>query len=619
VTQPATIELPGGSHLESDAAALRRAQAIGFLRQAPINGIVQIAVAACMVLLLWDHVPQGWLLAWFAFLAIVSLDLLRRWYVGRNRPINRVSARTTHRAAIFATVAGLVWGSIALFLPMLPPLTQVAAFTLIVGMAGGAATTLAPMPVATSGFLIAALSPAVVRFALAPAPEHHVLALVSLIYLCGLLPSTRRVYRSFHESFVAERRNESLLREMGEVRAQWLRMSDNAEAFALLTADRRLVLWNAALARVFGMRPEDIHQGDRYLDAVARGEQTSASWLRAQQELFEYPDTPREQQLANGRWVRSVVRRTGDGGSLVAHVDITALKWRESELISARLSVERRTEELRLAFDQLEMQSRQIEEASHELATARDEALRANEAKSSFLANMSHELRTPLNAIIGFSEIMSGEMLGPMANAQYLDYTTDIGRSGRHLLTIVNDILDMSKIEARAMELREEETDLPQLLQECLRVLGPQIEAARIEVISSIDETMPLVFADSTRLRQVAFNLLSNAIKFTAPEGTLAVHAGLNDAGGVELAIRDSGIGMTHEEAELAIMPFRQVASVYSRDHQGTGLGLPLAKALVAMHGGTMEIASRKGEGTTVTVTLPATRLVPEPPRRAVG
>jgi two-component system cell cycle sensor histidine kinase PleC len=370
----------------------------------------------------------------------------------------------------------------------------------------------------------------------------------------------------------------------------WLDVAEAAEAFVLLDAERCVLLWNESYRRLWGL-PEDLRRGTPYAEMLA-GCAEASEMLG----LLDRPDHVLDHQVAGGRWLSSRVRRGRDGGFVIVHVDISALKEREAELTRA--------------YDQLELQNRRIEEAAQDLAEARDAAQRANEAKSVFLANMSHELRTPLNAIIGFSEIIEREMFGPLGSQRYRDYLGDIGRSGRHLLTLINDILDMSKIEARKMELHEQEIDVEELIAECARVLATRAAAGRVTVDSEIAPDLPRLYADPTRMRQVLINLLSNAVKFTDPEGRVAVRAALDARGQLAIGVEDTGRGMTGEDIEVALQPFRQVATGYARPQEGTGLGLPLAKALVGLHGGNLEITSRPGAGTTITVLLPPTRLL---------
>jgi len=236
-----------------------------------------------------------------------------------------------------------------------------------------------------------------------------------------------------------------------------------------------------------------------------------------------------------------------------------------------------------------------------------DAAHRANKAKSEFLATMSHELRTPLNAILGFSELIHAQMLGPLP-AAYAGYAGDIHTSGRHLLDLINDILDLSKLEAGKFEIHDEAVDLKAVLSDCLLLMRGQAEKSLLVLIEQFAPHVPLIRADGRHMKQIALNLLSNAIKFTPRGGevTVALHA--SRTGLVEFAITDSGIGMTPAEIEVALMPFGQIDSKIARRHQGTGLGLSITRALVEMHGGKLRLESEPGVGTTVSVAIPVAR-----------
>lgn len=232
------------------------------------------------------------------------------------------------------------------------------------------------------------------------------------------------------------------------------------------------------------------------------------------------------------------------------------------------------------------------------------------------MARLSHDLRTPLNAIIGFSEVMASEMFGPVGNAKYKDYAGNIHESGRHLLDIINDILDVSKIEAGQLVLTEEEVDLEDLLQASLRLVRERAMTGTVTVAVSCPPHLPRLRADLRRLKQVLLNLLSNAIKFTLPGGSVTAGLDRKPGDGLSIHVTDTGIGMTEEEITIAMTPFRQVDSGLARRQDGTGLGLPLTKALVALHDGCLSIRSSPGEGTTVTVWFPESRLIdptPEP------
>ena len=248
---------------------------------------------------------------------------------------------------------------------------------------------------------------------------------------------------------------------------------------------------------------------------------------------------------------------------------------------------------------------------------AKDRADAASRAKSQFLANTSHELRTPLNAIIGFSEIMAGGMFGPLGAPRYEGYVRDIHTSATHLLDIINTLLEMAKIEAGVIELSEEEVEPAALIESSLRFLRERILDKRIALTVEIAPGLPAVRADERLLKQSILNLLSNAAKFTAPEGRIAVVARTDAERRLVIRIHDDGIGMTDDGLRTALQPFGQVDDGHERRYEGTGLGLPLAKAFVEMHGGRFEIASALGRGTTVTLTLPAHRTIERAPRPA--
>ena len=243
------------------------------------------------------------------------------------------------------------------------------------------------------------------------------------------------------------------------------------------------------------------------------------------------------------------------------------------------------------------------------LVAAKAEAEAANRLKSELIANTSHELRTPLNAVIGFSEVMKGELFGPLA-PKYREYAADINNAGRHLLRIVGDILDVSAIEAGKLELREERVDLAEILKSAAGMIGHRAEAGAIEFREDIPEGLPRLFADERRVKQIALNLLSNAIKFNAPGGSVTLAAGLAADGSLFFRVTDTGIGMDEDEIAVAMSKFGQVDSSLARRHEGTGLGLPLAHSLAELHGGTFTIASAKEKGTTITVTFPRERTV---------
>jgi signal transduction histidine kinase len=253
---------------------------------------------------------------------------------------------------------------------------------------------------------------------------------------------------------------------------------------------------------------------------------------------------------------------------------------------------------------------RLLQAREEQLSHALKAETRANAAKSDFLALMSHELRTPLNAIIGFSEVLGTEMLGPIGQPRYREYANDIHGAGRHLLALINDILDLSKAAAGKFELDCEEIAPADIVAECLRLTRGKAHEGGLRLTSELAPGLPNLVVDRLRFKQALLNLCSNAIKFTPPGGTVHVSADVAQDGGFVLAVRDSGIGMTPEQIPVALEPFRQVASPFARNAEGTGLGLALVKSLIECHDGRLEIESALHRGTTVRLVLPPERTI---------
>lgn len=250
------------------------------------------------------------------------------------------------------------------------------------------------------------------------------------------------------------------------------------------------------------------------------------------------------------------------------------------------------------------------ERRAQDLERQRQRAEAANQSKTKFLATMSHELRTPLNAIIGFADLIRMELYGEMQPPRYREYIADIHNSGIHLLGMINELLDMAKIEAGRSELNETEIVVPEIVDEVVRMLRPSIVESGLTLSEQIEEDLPALFADEQQVRRILVNLVSNAVKFTPPQGNISVVAEVAENGGMRIAVQDTGIGIPADKLQKVLEPFEQVENSFTRTRAGTGLGLPLAKAMAEAHDGTLCLESEIGVGTTVCVCLPPSRLV---------
>jgi signal transduction histidine kinase len=356
---------------------------------------------------------------------------------------------------------------------------------------------------------------------------------------------------------------------------------------------------------------ENMGEGLSVFDAEGR----LLAWNAKFVELLDLPTEPTTE--SNLRDILALQVERGDFGPVDPSTDLAdrfARFYRELPLVRERLTASGRALQIRRrampggAVVSLYSDVTERKAADTKMAHAWAQAELANRAKSDFLANMSHELRTPLNAIIGFSEILSGEHLGPLKNLRYLEYAHDIHSSGEHLLSIINDVLDMSKIEAGKLEIHEEEILVQTLLAGSVRMVRERARKQSVELVTRIADPHHMIVADERAMKQCLLNLLSNAIKFSERGGTIRVEASIAADGSSVIAIADDGIGMTDDELRRAMQPFGQAQASTTRTHGGTGLGLPITQGLIEAHGGVMSVVSAQGRGTRVTITLPPER-----------
>jgi signal transduction histidine kinase len=363
-------------------------------------------------------------------------------------------------------------------------------------------------------------------------------------------------------------------------RQKWLLQStleNIGEGLSVFDRQGRLIAWNFRFFELLDL-PADLAVGATLHDILAHqairgdfGGDDPETEVARRLDLF-YRDVPttKERVMPPGRTLQIRRRAMPNGAVISIYSDVTEIKASERRLIEARSQAEA-----------------------------------ANRAKGDFLANMSHELRTPLNAIIGFSEVISNELFGPIANEKYLEYIKDINTSSLHLLSIINDVLDMSKIEAGKVELSKEIVQIQNVIGEVMRMVHERARARDIELTAQLSEQNVEIWADERSMKQIFLNLLSNAIKFSKDGGQIYVRVVTDQPEVAVLEIEDHGIGMSHEEQERALQPFGQAKPVTTRNYGGTGLGLPITKGLVEAHGGTLTIDSRTDYGTVVRIVLP--------------
>ncbi len=376
-----------------------------------------------------------------------------------------------------------------------------------------------------------------------------------------------------------------------------------SEAFVLWDTESKLVLCNSKYQQFHSLPAAVCLPGTPYNIVTAAAKEPVVRQVLPAQTSDGSGSRSMEVQIADGRWLQINERRTKDGGFVSVGTDITALKQQEEHLLHSERNLMMTVRDLQKERQLAEEQSQRLAELADKYASEKTRAEAANRSKSEFLANMSHELRTPLNAVIGFSEIMSQEMFGPIGTPKYVEYAVDIRRSGQFLLDVINDILDMSKIEAGRVELELSQVELTTMMEEVLRLVGPRAAEGGIVLKANTKKSGPFT-ADRRALKQVFINLISNAIKFTPEGGSVTIKSGVNDMH-ISVQIIDTGIGIPQRDIEKLGRPFEQVENQFTKSKGGSGLGLAISKSLVALHGGTLEIASKEGVGTTVTVRLP--------------
>ncbi|MFN3888954.1 MAG: ATP-binding protein [Beijerinckiaceae bacterium] len=376
-----------------------------------------------------------------------------------------------------------------------------------------------------------------------------------------------------------------------------------SEAFVLWDADKRLVLCNSKFLRLHNLPPCADTTGAHYDDIMRLGSQPL---VLTQVPVAERPlegARSYEAQLSDGRWLQINERMTKDGGYVSVGTDISTHKNHEEKLLDSERRLTGMVADLRRSRQTLEMQAQQLAELAELYLEQKAEAELASRAKSQFLANMSHELRTPLNAIIGFSELMERQTFGALGSPRYIDYATHINVSGRHLLGIISDVLDMSTLEAGKMRLHKSEFEIDAVVDCVLENVRAEAEEKNISLRVEMLRGVP-VSADREALEKIIGKLLRNAIKFTPQGGRVGVRCRLVD-GAMNIFVEDTGAGIPREALDRICRPFEQINSPLQNGMKGSGLGLAIARSLAELHGGSLRIRSTVGQGTVVRVRLP--------------
>jgi two-component system cell cycle sensor histidine kinase PleC len=376
-----------------------------------------------------------------------------------------------------------------------------------------------------------------------------------------------------------------------------------SEAFVLWDADNRLVVCNSKFQMLHTLSSDVVLPGTTYADVMREGSPPVVQHQLMREERHDDGARTFEAQLADGRWLQINERRTKDGGYVSVGTDITALKRHEEKLLDSERRLMATVSDLKKSRQALEAQAQQLADLAERYLEQKAQAESANRAKSEFLANMSHELRTPLNAIIGFAEVMESGMFGALGCEKYGEYCRDIRSSGEYLLSVINDILDMSRIEAGRINLAHRPVVLDEIVGRAIRLVS---ELARSKDITLLMDELPKITvpADERALQQILVNLFQNAVKFTGEGGKVAVRARCaGDA--VNIYVEDTGIGIPRDALGKLGRPFEQVETEFNKTYKGSGLGLAIAKSLSELHGGGLRIRSQEGVGTIVMVHLP--------------
>ncbi|TQV73352.1 sensor histidine kinase [Denitrobaculum tricleocarpae] len=562
------IVSPFRSHDSADFAALRPDQVAAVVRQAGFTMMVNLANISFLLAILWQEVPLPLLIPWAVFVYLLVLAALWSWWRNHKRPLpDKVSKRALRRMTYRAGVLGLAWGiALSVFFTDASAVARYILIAVGLGTAAGGTAALAPVPSAAIAFTSAILVPAALRFATLEGDGFITLAVLCVLFACAMGAFLSQVYHAFARNVLARldeaRHAETLALVMNtyeEQASDWLWETDS---------DGRLRAVPRRMELLFGKNTGGLT--GRTFREIGAGSEGNA-WYELLQKLdagqgFRGEVIETLDHLGERRWI-SLSGRCRPGGEW--HGVGSDVTERERALASMREAIEA--------------------------------AEAASRVTSAFLATTSHELRTPLNAIIGFSQMLT---IGQLKPEKVKDYIQTINSAGQHLLQIVNGILEMAQIEAGSKRLFRETFDLEEIVGASVEFLSFEASKAKVTVRVAPSAAPIRICADRQALRQVLLNIIGNAVKFTPEGGSIDVAARTLDDS-VEITVADTGIGISQRHIDRVFQPFAQADDRLARRYEGTGLGLSIAKGLIELHGGSLLIRSRVGEGTTLTVTLP--------------
>ncbi|MBT3330883.1 MAG: hypothetical protein HOK21_19065 [Rhodospirillaceae bacterium] len=566
------------------------AQLLSVSKMAPVFAVISLITGMLIVAVMWDYARVEFLLPWAILATIPPCLNFLAWRRNRHRtrPEN-INPKVITRITRGTIILGLVWGiGVAWIYPANALLPQMFLAAILAGLGAGTAAGMAAIPRAANGYSLALVLPFLARLLIEGSGTHLVMFLMAAVFLVFLLVLSRTVHDIFIDAIHTKVANDRLVRDLGSMQNNLLdAIESTSEGFAIFDEEDRLLYYNNTYLNMFGTWKDKIVPGISFAEITriistplqCEGCDLQGDAFREWRLRHHLEGAGSfQQQHTNGTWTLTTDRHTRQGGYVNVHVDITDMKQHEGEL-----------------------------------ATARDEALSASRAKSEFLALMSHELRTPLNSILGFSDILKDQSFGNHSDPRYLEYAGNIHDSGSHLLRIITDILDLSKIEAGKFELTEEEFELEIPFNNVQAMMARLAEDAGLTLSLECDPDLPGLRGDLRTVQQMLINLVSNSVKFTPSGGSITVTAERQDdtsGGGLVIQIADTGVGIAPENIAKVLSPFGQIEGPMRRQHQGTGLGLPLVRSFMHLHDGELSIDSNAPQGTTIDLTFPKDRLV---------